>query len=500
MASSRKSSRNNPPSNPPLEKGGDAAGGVIPPLAKGGGKKGGVAALVAARLEGVVRPFDRLVVGLSGGVDSVVLLDCLKLASRKLRFRLAALHVNHQLSPNAARWSAFCRRLCRERGIPFESATVKVARRGDGPEAAARAARYDAFAREDCDYVVLAHHRDDQVETLLLQLLRGAGVKGLAAMPLLRREEGRRPRVGGARPVTRHSSLDTRHPAPAILRPLLDATREEILEHAKKRKLKWIEDESNADVHFRRNYLRHEVLPAVARRFPSYRAAIARSARHLAEAAEMLDAAAAADGAGHLRDGTLAVEALRRLPAARARNLLRWFLAGHGLAMPATERLEEALRQVLGAKQDARVRIELGGITLQRFQGWLHVVPHVPSVRKGYSRRWRGERSLALPELGGVLAMTPSRDQGMSLERLRGDAVTVRVRRGGERLQPDCRRPRRSLKNLLQERGVPSWRRERLPLIYCGGRLAWAAGIGVDCAFQAKSGEPALHPEWLSSG
>ena len=188
---------------------------MIPPLAigggKGGGNAGGLAALVAAQLKDIVKPSARLVAGLSGGVDSVVLLDCLKLASRKLRFRLAALHVNHQLSPNAARWSAFCRRLCRARGIPFESATVKV-RRGDGPEAAARAARYGVFARQECDFVALAHHQDDQVETLLLQLLRGAGVKGLAAMPLLRREEGRGPRVEGTRPVTRHPTPDTRHP------------------------------------------------------------------------------------------------------------------------------------------------------------------------------------------------------------------------------------------------------------------------------------------------
>ncbi|HET9403666.1 MAG TPA: tRNA lysidine(34) synthetase TilS [Burkholderiales bacterium] len=459
---------------------------------------GGVAALVAAQLKDVIKPSARLVVGLSGGVDSVVLLDCLKHASRALRFRLAALHVNHQLNPNAARWSAFCRRLCRARGIPFESVTVTV-RRGDGPEAAARAARYDVFTRQDCDFIALAHHRDDQVETVLIQLLRGAGVKGLAAMPFLRREEGRGPRIEGASPDTRHRTLDTRHSTPGILRPLLDATREEILEYAKQQELKWIEDESNADVQFGRNYLRHEVLPAIARRFPSYRAAIARSARHLAEAADILDAAAAADGAGHLRNGTLAVEGLRRLPAARARNLLRWFLAGHGVAMPATERLDEALRQMIGAKQDARVAIGLKGAKLQRYKDCIHVV-RAQKLPRPRSRRWRGEKCLELPEFDGTLSLKRSAGRGISLARLEGRAVTVRLRSGGERLQPDCRRPRRSLKNLLQELGMPPWRRERLPLIYCGERLVWAAGIGVDCAFQAQSAEPALFPEWLPSG
>jgi tRNA(Ile)-lysidine synthase len=313
-------------------------------------------------------------------------------------------------------------------------------------------------------------------------------------MPLLRKAQGTRHKAQGKNKKTGHPSSLILHPS--ILRPLLDATREEIVEYARKRGLKWVEDESNQDATFQRNFLRHEILPAIARRFPAYRATVSRSARHLAEAALLLDEVAAADGMGQLMGGALAVGALRCLPPARARNLMRYFLAGHGVNMPGVERLEEALRQALGAKQDARVRIDLGGIALQRFQGWLHVVPRVPPIRKGYSRLWRGERTLALPELGGVLDMMPSRGQGMSLDRLLGDAVTVRVRRGGERLQPDCRRPRRSLKNLLQETGMPPWQRERMPLVFCGQKLVWAAGIGVDCAYQAAPGEAAVRPVW----
>ena len=455
-----------------------------------------LAARMAAQLKDAVKPSDRLVVGLSGGADSMALLDCLRRAAHGLRFRLSALHINHQLSPNAARWSAFCRRLCRERGIPFESVKVTV-RRGDSLEAAARAERYAVYARQDCDYVVLAHHRDDQVETLFLQLLRGAGVKGLAAMPLVRTED-RGSRIEGrtsARSGRELNPQSTIH-NPGILRPLLDVTRQEILEYAKKRKLKWVEDESNQNIYFQRNFIRHEVLPAIARRFPTYRTTVARSARHLAEAARLLDELAAADGAGYMNDGAVNVAALRRLTPARARNLLRYFLAVYGISMPGTERLEEALRQALHARQDARVRVDLGGFELHRFLGRLHVAPRLPAVRKEYTRRWRGERTLALPDLGGVLAMTRSRGQGVSLERLRGGAVTIRVRRGGERLQPDCRRPRRSLKNLLQEQKVPPWQRGRLPLIFCGEDLVWTAGVGVDCKYQAAGGEPAIRPLW----
>jgi tRNA(Ile)-lysidine synthase len=448
-----------------------------------------LAARVTAQLKDIVKPSDRLVVGLSGGVDSVVLLDCLRRAARRLRLRVAALHVNHQLSPNAARWSAFCRQLCRAGGIPFRSAKVNV-RRGNSLEAAARTARYAVYARQDCDFVVLAHHRDDQVETLLLQLLRGAGVKGLAAMPLLRKAAGRRQKAeGDPSPIAHHAS-------PAILRPLLDVTRTEILGYAKQRKLKWIEDESNQDVYFQRNFVRHEVLPVIARRFPAYRATIARAARHLGEASDMLDEVAAADMAGQVGEGGLAIAALRRLSPARARNLLRYFLVLRGVTMPGAARLDELLRQSLGAKHDARVRVDLDGIELHRFRDRLYVVPRVPPVRNEYSRRWRGERTLELHELGGVLAMVPSRGQGVSRERLRRHAVTIRLRRGGERLQPDHRRPRRSLKKLLQEARVPPWQRGCTPLIYCGEDLVWAAGVGVDCRYRAMGSEPAVRPAW----
>ena len=489
MASSRKSSRSSQRDFPDL------------------------AALVAAQLKDIVKSRDRLVVGLSGGVDSIVLLDCLKAVARTLGFRLSALHVNHQLSPNAGRWSAFCGDLCRARGIPFRVVKVHVPR-GNSVEAAARAARYAVFAAAAVvDYIVLAHHQDDQAETVLLQLLRGAGVKGLAAMPLLRREEGRGTRVEGRGSRAEETTLATRHPppdthpsslvprrsTPAILRPLLDVTRAEIEAYARMRKLKWVEDESNQDIYFQRNYLRHEVLPVIARRFPAYRATLARAAQHLADAARMLDEMAAADGAGWIEAGSLAVDAFRRLPATRARNLLRYFLAGHGLNMPGAGRLEEALRQALGAKQDARVLVELGDITLRRHAGRLHLVRSGGAPPAHYEKLWRGEKEIALPELGGVLTLAPARGAGISLARLGRKPVTIRVRQGGERLQPDCRRPRRSLKNLLQEARLPPWQRERLPLLYCGEHLVWVAGIGVDCRYQAAGVERAIRPVWGAS-
>ena len=448
----------------------------------------------AAQLEWVVRPGSRVTAALSGGIDSVVLLDILHRLAPRLRLRLSALHVDHQLSPHAARWAVFCRRLCHLRGIPVRCVKVTIPH-GESVEAAARTARYEVFFSQPADYVALAHHQDDQVETLFLQLLRGAGVKGLAAMPLLRKDERRRMNVEGKPKRPGHPSSLIPHPS--ILRPLLDITRAEIEAYARSRRLRWVEDESNADLHFQRNFLRHEVLPAIAKRFTAYRATVARAAGHLAESAMVLDAVAQADGAAALSDGTLAASVLRALTPARSRNLLRYFLAGRGITMPSAMRLAEALRQVVTAREDTQLAIDLGPFQLRQFEGRLCVVPvRAAMPLHGYLRHWRGERELALPELGGVLVMAPARGGGLSLARLREHPVAIRARVGGERLQPDHGRPRRTLKNLLQEARIPPWERERLPLLFCGGDLVWVPAIGVDCAYQAAPGERALAPSW----
>ena len=461
---------------------------------------------VVGALAPAVRPGDSVAVALSGGVDSVVLLDLLRRARKRLRFRLAAVHVNHQLSANAGRWATFCRRLCLQNAVPLEVVKVRVPP-GAGIEAAARAARYEVLSSRRSDFVALGHHLDDQVETLLLQLLRGAGPRGLAAMPPLRAGVGKAQEKGGGERKTERTRLraararrpapEARHDDPAMLRPLLDVPRAQIAAYARGRGLRWIDDESNSDVRHRRNFLRHEVLPGIERHFPAYRLTVARAARLLAECARLLDDLAAIDGAGGVSGDALAVEALRRLAPERARNLLRWFLAGQGIEMPSAARLEEALRQAVTAQGDAGVCIGLGKFALRRFEGWLHVVPQRPRPIPDFARSWRGERYVALPELGGVLEFANARGKGVRRSLLRAQPVTIRARRGGERLRPDPQRPRRTLKNLLQEARIPPWERDCLPLVYCGGELVWAAEVGSDCGCQARPGERSVALRWL---
>lgn len=445
-----------------------------------------LAASVERTLSAHVASGASLCVGLSGGVDSVVLLTLLHTFAPRHDWRLSAIHVNHQLSPHAAEWARFCRRLCRERGVPLRVVKVQVAR-GDSVEAAARAARYAAYRAQPAAHVVLAQHQDDQAETVLLQLLRGAGVKGLAAMPVAR--------------------ADVVRPGLRLLRPLLELTRDEIERYAAARNLAWVEDESNGDPYFLRNFLRIEILPRLEKRAPDYRKTLSRTAGHMAEAAQLLDALAQIDGAGALGGGTLAVAALRHLPAARARNLLRYFLAQQHMTMPDARRLDEALRQALTAKIDARVCIALGAHgthgthSLRRFAGALQVAIAPPRQLPGakeFARRWREEQRLVIPELNGALEMRRRRGAGIDLEMLLARPVTVRLRCGGEKLQPDAARPRRQVKDLFQEHSVPPWHRPRLPYLWSGERLVWVAGLGIDCAFKARAGAAGVMPRWVA--
>jgi tRNA(Ile)-lysidine synthase len=433
-----------------------------------------LANLVAAKLIRWVRPGQHLMLALSGGVDSVVLFDILARLRASLNFRLSALYVNHQISPNAPAWGRFCADLCARYDVPFTEEAVDLDRHGgESLEALARAARYRVFSRLDTDFVVLAQHLDDQAETLLLQLLRGAGLKGLSGMPDCRRQES-----GG------------REGGVALIRPLLETPRGAIVDYAGKHGLAWIEDESNRDVGFDRNFLRHDVLPVLEKRFPSYKQTFARASRHFAEAADLLDELAALDASGAIRENRLDVAALRRLSPARAKNLLRYYLDRQGMLMPSAVRLDNILRQLTDARPDARIHIRQGEFELRRYRDEVYALRKLDEGAPEFSLPWHFEEVMELPV--GRLDFERRYGEGISLARLMGKPVTVRYRRGGERLRPECGRPSRSLKNLLQETAVPPWRRERLPLLFCGDELVFVPEVGIDCTYRANPAEEGM--------
>ena len=430
---------------------------------------------VASRIEAAIPRGAAICAGLSGGLDSTVLLEALARVAPALGHPISAVHVHHGLSPNAQAWAASCERLCAARGVPLAVVRVDVERgSGDGLEAAARAARYAAYAARPEPIVALAHHRDDQAETVLLQLARGTGLKGIAAMPELRALPGS--------PVS-------------VFRPLLALGRAALLEHARERGLPWVEDESNASARHDRNYLRLEVAPLLDARFGGWRAGAARLARHAAAAGELLEALARIDGAPERAGAGLAL--VPGLAPERRANALRAFLAIEGLAMPTESRLAEMARQLYDARDDARVRIAVGRAMLVRHRGVAHVVAGAgDSGADGWRVAWRGE---ALVELGagrGAVRFSPAVGEGLA-KALSGEGDWhFGERRGGERVRLAASRPSRTLKNLLREAAVPEWDRGRVPLLFRGDTVAWVPGIGVAAEFACPAGAPGIVPAW----
>ena len=420
----------------------------------------------------------KLILAFSGGLDSCVLLHLLANLRKTLPFQLQAHHVNHGLSPNAASWANFCAESCAKLNIPLTISKVTVEQNsGLGLEAAARAARYTALASTDADFICpdficLAHHQDDQAETLLLQLARGAGVKGLAGM----------------------AAIDLSR---KLLRPLLDAPRASLEAYASANKLTWINDESNADTKFDRNYMRHEVLPKLEKQYPAIKQTISRSATHLAEASALLDDLAQIDATDALKQNMqqLSLQILVSLNPARASNLVRWWLAQNQLTMPNQQHLQQIVQQLLGAKADAAIQIKVSDyLAVRRYQGYAYLVPDI-AVSKPINLLWQGEASVILPD-NSRLIFTQKIGEGFALNRVKNIKLRIKNREGGERFKPELGRPYRSLKQVLQTHAVPPWQREQLPLIFMDETLVIIPNIGVDAGLQANSDEMGLTVNW----
>jgi len=423
-----------------------------------------------SRLLELTGPRPRVVLAFSGGVDSTVLAHSLLEQRRKLS-GLRLVHVDHGLQPASGDWARQCTQQARRWRLPINVLSLRIdAGRGESPEAAAREARYSALASglKDGEVLVTAQHRDDQVETLLLQLFRGAGVPGLAAMPAIA------PFAAGR-----------------IARPLLEVSRAEMESYARRNDLHWIEDPTNEMVRFDRNYLRHRVLPGIRARWKGIDQAVARSARHMAEAAGLLeevalrDLAAAADGVG------LNVSALRALSAPRRRNALRTFISAAGLAAPSTAKLGEICTALLGARADAQPEVEWPGGRIRRSGGRLQL--EMDSGKRANfalsialkSWPWERDRECLVNEAGDSIALVDD-DQGpIDIDRL-PSSLELRGREGGEVLRPGRSARTQSLKKLLQAARFSIDERARLPLLYAGARLVAAGDRWIDASIAAN--------------
>lgn len=425
-----------------------------------------------------VGPGARLCLALSGGVDSVVLLDLLHRLRPEFGFHLAAAHVHHGLSPHADHWLGACAAHCERRGVPFSAVRVAVSRaHPQGLEAAARAARYVVLDAQDADWLVLGHHLDDQAETLLFRLLRGTGLRGAGAMGPVER-----PRQGLPR-----------------LRPLLGARRKEIEAWAVAVGLTWVEDDSNADPRYARNRLRLEILPALEAAFPGAAPTLARAAGHFREASDLLDELAAED---HRRWGgePWCVEALAGFSDARLRNLLRWAIRGRGSPTPESSRLDEALRQLRLGGGEATLRLPLGAWALgvYRGQAWLEPAVATPPLPREVRFGAGPPAEERVPWGAGWVVFEPGSGAGLHRTRLAGRVCRLSTRWPALRLRPRAEGPTRSFKNLCQEAGIPGWWREALPVLAVDGQAAWIGGIGVAAEFACPPGGDGVVLRWLA--
>jgi tRNA(Ile)-lysidine synthase len=416
-------------------------------------------------------------VAYSGGLDSTVLVHAVAALKSELGdAALGAVHVDHGLHAASAQWATHCTRVCESLGIPCRVVRVKVeAGRGESLESAAREARYRIFRDllGDGEALCTAHHQDDQAETLLLQLLRGAGAAGLAGMP-------------------RHRPLGRGW----LLRPLLGFGRAELKAFAEGLRLSWVEDPSNFLPHADRNYLRHTVLPLMRVRWPGLASTLARSAGHCGECGLLLELLAEQDLV--LVQGssprTLSAQRLAALDAARQRNVLRAWLKRLGLPTAPAARLDSIGRHVVAAGRDRVPLVEWPGAEVRRYRGNLYALRPLP--RQDATQRIPWDMSGPLSLAAGQLGVRPALGQGLSAEHCRRLPVTVRFRRGGECCRPAGRAHRRDLKRLLQEQGVPPWDRDRLPLVYLGDDLAAVGDLWVCEPHGAQPGEAGLAIHW----
>jgi tRNA(Ile)-lysidine synthase len=416
-------------------------------------------------------------VAYSGGLDSHVLLHALSVLRPLPTAELSAIHIDHGLHRDAADWSARCERYCKEQDIPLKIVRVKVeAASGESLEAVARDIRYATIAAEigAGDILFTAHHQDDQAETVLLQLLRGSGPSGLAAMPAI-----------------------TGFASGYHARPLLGFSRQQLADYAEQEGLSWLEDPSNRDISFDRNFLRQQVIPLLAERWPSLGRTLSRSASHCGEAQHLINRMAQQDLDRLLdsEDNSLNLTILAELPPPRGRAVLRAWIKGEGFTVPDTVHLERALVEMVAAREERNPLVTWQGAELRRFRCRLYISEPLPPLDSNQVLPWDGSSPLELPAGLGRLLVEEG-ESGIPQQLWESGAIQVRFRSGGERCRPPGRGHSKSLKKLYQEMGIPPWQRKRLPLVFVGDQLVAVGDLLYCSSTEQRSGSSGINLRW----
>jgi len=412
-------------------------------------------------------------VAFSGGMDSHVLLHAMAQCRAEMNIQVKAVYVEHGLQSDSHLWAEHCETVCQAYDIPLTILHVDaVAKKGESPEAAARKARYDALASvvSENDVMLTAQHERDQSETVFLQLLRGAGTRGLSAMPALTR-------------------LGKGH----LYRPLLNVAYSALQDYAQQQALQWVDDPTNQQRRFDRNLLRHDVMPLLRKRWPSLDTTVLRVASQQAEAQQLLAELAEHDSEALIDEsGTLAILGLIELSAIRQRNVLRYWLENRDMRPPSAKKLAQIQHDAVNAAKDRRPCVSWSGCEVRRYRDRLYAMNPLKDLDNHLSIDWQPGKTLVLPASSGTLLSRPVTGHGVIIQ----GQSTLKYRRGGERCQPAGKMGHTSLKKLFQEAGIPPWQRNRTPLVYVGDELAAVAGLCICEPFVASGEMTGFELEW----
>jgi len=443
-----------------------------------------------------------VVVAYSGGVDSQVLLHglCSLKKQKHINNHISVVHVNHGLSSNATDWQSFANNQCQQFDVDFKCITVTIEQRPrQSIEALARDKRYQALENNCCDDALIAtgHHQDDQIETFLLALKRGSGPKGLSSM-----EE--------------YSSFGKKNQN--LTRPLLSCSRADILAYANANKLAWIEDESNEDIKYDRNFLRHEIIPKFNERWPSFNQTLVRSISHIRETQNLIDEIAEQDLKLCIASpDSLFVLPLQSLSKVRFNHVIRYFLALNSYLMPSQAQLLELRRQIFSA-QDKTPEIKLADVWFRQHQQKLYLTPTFQAIENWQiaipiKNRLATEVRIDLPDKLGSLLFKQSNVEEIDMASKSTQSsnnvsqyfslpenykqLVIKFRHDNPKCLPENRQHRRSLKKVLQESGVPPWQRKRLPFVYADGELVAVIGLFICKPFIVEAEKINITVCWL---
>ncbi len=416
-------------------------------------------------------------VAFSGGIDSSVLLHALIKIKSRLTNRIGAIHVNHKLNKDSDEWQTHCKNICRDNDIEFKAYEVaEKPEKNESIEAWARSIRYQAFSEVCCDddLVLTAQHQDDQAETILLQLLRGAGPKGLSAMPKL---------------MHKHNYY--------LGRPFLAFEKYELEAYAKNNNIQWVNDTSNVDTRFDRNYLRNSIFPSIKKRWPAAVKTLNRSSVHIGELVDQLNQKTQIDLNSIISSDcdVINIDGLKKFSYSEQKHLIRTWIDNNNYILPSEAILEQILKNVINCEEDKMPLVRWQNVDVRRYKNKLYIMESLGEINN-FETDWNIMNSIELDY--GSLTASLEIGKGIKTQLINNNNVQIKFRKGGETIRPFKRNNKHELKKLLQEAEVLPWVRDKIPLIYINNELVLVSGFWVSNEYACLPEEKGWDISWDS--